>query len=1034
MRLLKLLLLALFAVGFLLCGLVLWLNIFGLPGFAQKKIASALQDQGIAFQAREIRLAGLKKLLLRDVRISGEDASPEVTAPEAGLEVSLLNLLRGRVDLENVRITNALVTIRAQGTGEPKVILEQAEASLSLNEFGNLSIQRAHGKLFGIAVQGSGTIYHARDLFTSQPGPVAPGDRIDWRETLETINTALRQIEAPELPALDLKFKADTRRPELVDADLTFHARQATSPWGRLSEASILFSLRPATNGAALLASGSIQVKELSSTWAAVESARYDIAMLWPMATNILFAGNGQLVLTNLFTPWAAVPGVQMSYTSEQQTNTPSFLTHIQAQAQEFEFASTKIAGGALNLSLSHEDPLRLGVGFGELSLATNVAGEWRLGLTNLSRPDLTAAHMEASGTVTNSPTTLSTRGWGPWKGIADWAANFKADFIDLQSKGVVLGNLNCTGAWKAPFLKLAEARAELYGGNAGFSADLDVSQPALSGRFDAQYNYHKTAPILDKPAQKWLEQFSWETPPKISAQAAFLLPGWTNSWADLRKIVLDSILLKGRVDGQGAFRGIPVDHIQSDFAFANYIWRLPNLEIHRPEGHASIDYQANDRTQDFRAYINSHVDPHAILPLFDPEQQQAIKMVRFPTPPEIEGELTGNWRHDEQLSFQGKVRAQNFLIKKEPFLDLEARLSYSNLVVDVKDILGHRVPGEEVRAPEVRVDITNKVMHVRDVVSTVNPYIAMKLIGPVVYEAIEPYQFATPPLVRVNGVVPLSEPPDAADLRFEVTGTDFTFWRFRSPEVTGLVHWKDDDLTITNVHAAFYNGELLWSGHFHFNDDDTADYSFQASLRQADAKLLLNDVVEGKNKMEGIVDGTLEITSANSEDWKSWNGFGNATLRDGFLWDIPVFGMFTPMLEAISPGLGISKISSGSASFTITNSVISTRDLQVRAPAFRLRYEGEVDFDGKLQAKMEAQLLRDTWLVGKVLSTTLWPVSKVFQANITGTLEEPQSSLRHFPGFITAPFKPVFTLRNLLRGQRPAKPESTEAPVKQTE
>jgi hypothetical protein len=153
-------------------------------------------------------------------------------------------------------------------------------------------------------------------------------------------------------------------------------------------------------------------------------------------------------------------------------------------------------------------------------------------------------------------------------------------------------------------------------------------------------------------------------------------------------------------------------------------------------------------------------------------------------------------------------------------------------------------------------------------------------------------------------------------------------------------------------------------------------------------------------------LNGDLVITSANTSSIRSWTGHGNATLEDGYLWSIPIFGIFSPALEGISPGLGTTPVSSGAGHFAITNSVIHTRDLQVRAPAFRLNYRGNVDLDGHLDARVEAEILRDAWIVGKLFSTALWPVSKAFEAEVSGFLNDPKTKFRFLPKFVLAPFK----------------------------
>ena len=50
-----------------------------------------------------------------------------------------------------------------------------------------------------------------------------------------------------------------------------------------------------------------------------------------------------------------------------------------------------------------------------------------------------------------------------------------------------------------------------------------------------------------------------------------------------------------------------------------------------------------------------------------------------------------------------------------------------------------------------------------------------------------------------------------------------------------------------------------------------------------------------------------------------------------------------------------------------------------------RLIYRGSIDLQGTVDARMEAELFRNAWVVGPVLSFALWPVSKTFEYKITG-------------------------------------------------
>jgi hypothetical protein len=98
-----------------------------------------------------------------------------------------------------------------------------------------------------------------------------------------------------------------------------------------------------------------------------------------------------------------------------------------------------------------------------------------------------------------------------------------------------------------------------------------------------------------------------------------------------------------------------------------------------------------------------------------------------------------------------------------------------------------------------------------------------------------------------------------------------------------------------------------------------------------------------------------------------------------------------------------------------MTNGVIFSDNLDMRSTMMRLQYAGTVDLQSKVNARVDAQLLRDTWVVGPLLSTALWPVSKLFEYQITGTLQEPQMEPVYIPKAFLAPLHPIRSLEEML-------------------
>src|SRR6185369_12851203 len=109
-------------------------------------------------------------------------------------------------------------------------------------------------------------------------------------------------------------------------------------------------------------------------------------------------------------------------------------------------------------------------------------------------------------------------------------------------------------------------------------------------------------------------------------------------------------------------------------------------------------------------------------------------------------------------------------------------------------------------------------------------------------------------------------------------------------------------------------------------------------------------------NRLEGRLSGTLVVSKATTENWDTVFGYGDAHLRDGLLWDIPAFGIFSPILNGIVPGLGNSRASAATTTFIITNGVIRSTDMEIRSTAMRLQYRGTVDLERQIKARVDAE------------------------------------------------------------------------------
>ncbi|MBI3191780.1 MAG: hypothetical protein HYZ36_03865, partial [Pedosphaera parvula] len=393
---------------------------------------------------------------------------------------------------------------------------------------------------------------------------------------------------------------------------------------------------------------------------------------------------------------------------------------------------------------------------------------------------------------------------------------------------------------------------------------------------------------------------------------------------------------------------------------------------------------------------------------------------------PAIRGEVWGRWRAVERTGFRAQLAFTNFSFRGVSWSGFTAGVQFTNQVLQATNVHLHDGP-KELIAERVLVDIKGNRGSATNGVSTVDPLRFTQMIGPKTREAIEPYRFAKPPRVLFHGSMPLDD-EERTDLHFDIDGGPFTYWKFNLPHIAGVAHWVTNTLTLANVHGEFYQGELRGDAWFDFSPKQGTDFRFHANVTNASLNHFMADMTSPTNKLEGVWDGTLNVAFANSSDWKSWQGQGDVRLHDGFLWDIPLVGIFSPVLNSLAPGLGKSRVKQATGTYIITNSIIYTKDLELRAPAMRLQYDGTVDFDGNVKAQVEAELLRDAWLLGPIMRLALLPITKIFEYKVTGTLGDPKKSPLYIHKLLLLPFQPFRTLKDLFPSG-PPDPKPAEPP-----
>jgi hypothetical protein len=596
--------------------------------------------------------------------------------------------------------------------------------------------------------------------------------------------------------------------------------------------------------------------------------------------------------------------------------------------------------------------------------------------------------------------------------GQIDW----KAQLARLQSQQLNADFISCAGFWRTPDLEVTNLYARLGRGHLQAAAGLDINTRRFSFTNSSCFDPNAIAALLTDKTTARLSQFSFWQPPALQAHGSLVLPDWTNRAPDVwRTLVQPSVRLDGELDmTDAAFSGFPLEETHAHFSYSNEIWNIPDAVISRREGTLAIAGTENDATKNYQWYLHGAISPGIIQSFLTTKAARQFTNFVFTEPAFFDIHVGGRLYDYNSINATGRAALTNFSVRGESVDSVETDFSYSNLVAVFYS--PHLQAGlQTMHADGVRLDWPGDRIYFTNGLGTADPQKVVNAIGPLAAQALRPYHFLQLPTARVTGYAPLRDPTNA-DLDFLVIGTVPLQWsKLKTPAITGEVHWIGQSLILTNLAASVYRGQGTASAHFDFRPHNGAYYSFQINLTNVNVHDLATDLAGPTNHFEGRLSGLFIVTSAYSQDWRTCMGYGYADLRDGLIWDEPVFGILSPFLNAVSPGLGNSRATDATARFFMTNGVISTDTLDIHAAMLHLRYDGTVDLQGNLKAHLSAELLRDVPGIGSVVNFLTAPVTKIFEYKVGGTLQQPKYKPVYIPKFLIFMLHPIQALKDLL-------------------
>ena len=701
-------------------------------------------------------------------------------------------------------------------------------------------------------------------------------------------------------------------------------------------------------------------------------------------------------------------------------------------------------AGFATDLSLTAVDVHSRWVTVSNLALETRVwhatndwmprAVDWRLTADDAVTDAAQTLELELVGSAL--PVALPDRPnlQGPWTNAAPWRAHAVLSAADLRiAPRHSADRVRLTLDWQQGLLRLTNLDVRLPAGTVAGGAWVDAATGAAS--VDAHGWVEPLRLESALPPSAWESLTRSGIRPGSAVQfdlhAEGVLPSTTQPNDDPRREILASLRAHGVIETTNFGVGdLTVQRTRVPFEFSQGSLRIPGLSIAVAPGELTADLEAEMGTGRWHAQFNGSLDPVELGALIrSPGLTAQLDLIRLTQPPYISGDVWGDWRDPLQLGAALRVALTNATYRNEPITQLHTALTYTNqqLVFTGTELFQGT---NQASVSVLHYDIPAKLLYITNGFSTLEPSSLVRAIGPKTAKVLSPYQFPEAPAVRVNGAIPVAD-DIAGDVVFQASVPRLQWWYFEFEQLLATVRWAGNRIAITNIAGGFYGGLVSASVEVDATDREDAVFQFNASYTDVDLQRLITDLTMDTNRLEGTLSGEINVLEGHGEETRPWKGFGNAQLRNGYLWNLPLFGMLSPAFDTVSPGLGQARFRDGNALFNITNRSVEFTRVELLSPAMRLQMRGPVDFDGRLDLVLEAEPLRDVPLFGPLVNLVLSPFTKLMEYDITGTLGKPEAELRHVPSFLLIPLQPFTTLKSVFKGS-PAPPKEPTPPAPQ--
>lgn len=285
---------------------------------------------------------------------------------------------------------------------------------------------------------------------------------------------------------------------------------------------------------------------------------------------------------------------------------------------------------------------------------------------------------------------------------------------------------------------------------------------------------------------------------------------------------------------------------------------------------------------------------------------------------------------------------------------------------------------------------------------STLHPMAMARAVGVLTNLLSKQIEFKGDSYIKASGIADYSVTHSNTDLKAEVRADNIAIKPLQCDSGSLNIQMKHRNVTITNIEATAYNGTVLGNIGLEIPLKDksqpkvkkTIPYKLNLSLNDADFAVVMKSISSKKQKKpyNGRMSVDLNISGMSGKNLvSSMNGKGACRISDGRVFMLPLFGGLTKFMTKIIPGLDfVLRQSDLKTKFEIKNGLISTDKVAMEGDLFSLKAFGSYMLKGNLDFDVQIKLLKAHTLSGDIVRFITFPISKLFEFSLKGSLDDP--------------------------------------------